>query len=185
MFPYAHMTGTFATPRPTAQQPELPLGDDDRTGLRFLYSNPSDLVHTGSIAGRVIPANPLSLPASPPGVSGIFLAQVVAVDSAREPWAAGVARIPGQPSLMAAIRLKGFLEDTVTRSTPNLWMEQSIRHKYRRPCRTCVATPRAIWDGHHNSAAWFPRRARSLQFESGPGLEPWDSQPSKLTDQAG
>jgi len=82
MFPYAQMPGTFSTPRPTAQQPDAPLGDDDRTGLRILYPTPSDLVHTGTIAGRVIPANPLSLPNSPPGVTGIFGAQVVAVDSA-------------------------------------------------------------------------------------------------------
>ena len=82
MFPYAHMPGTFATPRPNAQQPDAPLADDDRTGLRVLYPDFSDLAHTGNIAGRVLPANPLSLPVSPPGVTGIFGAQVVAVDSA-------------------------------------------------------------------------------------------------------
>ncbi|HMC26710.1 MAG TPA: matrixin family metalloprotease, partial [Verrucomicrobiae bacterium] len=82
MFPYAHMPGTFATPRPNAQQPDAPLADDDRTGLRVLYPDLSDLAHTGNIAGRVLPANPVSLPVSPPGVTGIFGAQVVAVDSA-------------------------------------------------------------------------------------------------------
>ena len=34
----------------------------------------------GIIRGRILPANPLSLPASPLGVSGIFGAHVVAID---------------------------------------------------------------------------------------------------------
>jgi len=80
MFPYAHMPGTFSMPRPTAAQPDAPLADDDRTGLRVLYPELTDLAHAGSVAGRVLPANPFSLPVSPPGVTGIFGAQVVAVD---------------------------------------------------------------------------------------------------------
>ena len=82
MFPYAHMTGTFASPRPTAQAPDGPLGDDDRAGLRILYPAATDDTYIGSISGRVLPANPLSLPASPPNVTGIFGAQVVALDAA-------------------------------------------------------------------------------------------------------
>ena len=82
MYPYAPAPGTFNGARPTAQQPDLPLGDDDRTGLRVLYPDPLDTVHVGAIGGRVLPANPLSLPASPLGVTGIFGAHVVAVDSA-------------------------------------------------------------------------------------------------------
>jgi hypothetical protein len=35
----------------------------------------------GSIAGRVVPANALSFPAAPPGVTGIFGSHVVAVDA--------------------------------------------------------------------------------------------------------
>src|SRR5258708_31212165 len=69
-------------PRPHAAQQEGPLADDDRTGLRVLYPDLTDLAHAGSIAGRVLPANPFSLPVSPPGVTGIFGAQVVAVDQA-------------------------------------------------------------------------------------------------------
>ncbi len=80
MFPYAHMPGTFSRPRPSATQPDAPLADDDRTGLRVLYPDINDLAHAGSIGGRVLPANPLSLPVSPPGGTGIFGAQVVAVD---------------------------------------------------------------------------------------------------------
>lgn len=80
MYPFAPAPGTFTGARPTAQQPDAELSDDDRTGLRVLYPDPSDTVHVGSIAGRVLPANPLSLPASPPGVTGIFGAHVVAVD---------------------------------------------------------------------------------------------------------
>src|SRR5579859_5479451 len=89
MFPYARVPGTYASPRPSAQQPDAPLGDDDRTGLRVLYPDPSDTVHTGAIQGHVLPANPISLPVAPPGVTGIFGAQVVAVNAATGSIAAG------------------------------------------------------------------------------------------------
>src|SRR6266481_5583877 len=52
------------------------------TDRRVLYADPADAVHYGSISGRISPANPLALPASPPGVTGVFGAQVVAVDAA-------------------------------------------------------------------------------------------------------
>ena len=82
MFPFAPAPGTFSGNRPTTQQPDAPLGDDDQTGLRVLYSDPADVVHRGTIGGQIFPANPLALPASPPGVTGVFGAQVVAVDAA-------------------------------------------------------------------------------------------------------
>jgi len=82
MFPFAPAPGTISGMRPTAQQPDAPLGDDDRAGLRVLYPDPTDTLHQGSIRGRIFPANPLALPASPPGVSGVFGAHVVAVDNA-------------------------------------------------------------------------------------------------------
>ena len=82
MYPFAPAPGTFSGTRPTVQQPDAPLGDDDRAGLRVLYPNPSDNINVGSVSGRIVPANPLSLPASPPGVTGIFGAHVVAVDTA-------------------------------------------------------------------------------------------------------
>lgn len=82
MYPFAPAPGTFSGARPTAQNPGAPLGDDDRTGLRVLYPDPSDTVNIGSISGHILPANLLSLPASPSGVTGIFGAHVVAVDSA-------------------------------------------------------------------------------------------------------
>jgi len=82
MFPFAPAPGTFSGMRPTALQPDAPLGEDDRTGLRVLYANPADALHGGSIRGQILSANPLALPASPPGVTGIFGAQVVAVDVA-------------------------------------------------------------------------------------------------------
>ncbi len=82
MYPFAPAPGTFSGNRPTAQQPSAPLGDDDRTGLRVLYPDPADALNVGSLSGRILPANPLSLPASPPGVTGIFGAHVVAVDAA-------------------------------------------------------------------------------------------------------
>jgi hypothetical protein len=82
MFPFAPAPGTISGTRPTTQQPDAPLGDDDRTGLRVLYANPADTLHQGSIRGRILPANTLALPASPPGVSGVFGTHVVAVDNA-------------------------------------------------------------------------------------------------------
>lgn len=82
MYPFAPAPGTFTGLRPTTQQPDAPLGNDDITGLRVLYPDPSDTVNVGSISGHILPANPLSLPASPPGVTGIFGAHVVAVDAA-------------------------------------------------------------------------------------------------------
>jgi hypothetical protein len=82
MFPFAPAPGTISGMRPTTQQPDAPLGDDDRTGLRVLYSNPVDTLHQGTIRGRILPANALALPASPPGVSGVFGTHVVAVDNA-------------------------------------------------------------------------------------------------------
>jgi len=82
MFPYAPAPGTISGTRPTTQQPDAPLADDDRTGMRVLYPNPADTLHQGSISGRIIPANPLALPAFPPGVSGVVGAHAVAVDNA-------------------------------------------------------------------------------------------------------
>lgn len=82
MYPFAPAPGTFSGSRPTIQQPDAPLGDDDRTGLRVLYPDLADTVNIGSLSGRILPANPLSLPVSPPGVTGIFGAHVVAVDAA-------------------------------------------------------------------------------------------------------
>jgi matrixin len=82
MFPFAPAAGTFSGTRPTSQQPDAPLGDDDRTGLRVLYPDPVDTVYIGSVSGKILPANPLALPTYPPGVTGVFGAQVVAVDHA-------------------------------------------------------------------------------------------------------
>jgi hypothetical protein len=80
MYPYAPAPGTFSGSRPSLQQLDAPLSDDDRTGLRVLYPDPADTANVGIITGRILPANPLSLPPSPPGVTGIFGAHVVAVD---------------------------------------------------------------------------------------------------------
>lgn len=80
MFPFAPPPGAFLGPRPTSQAPDAPLAEDDRTGLRILYTSASDTTHVGSIRGRILPANPLSL-TTQPGVTGIFAANVVAVDN--------------------------------------------------------------------------------------------------------
>ncbi len=82
MFPFAPPPGQWTGLRPTVQVPDAPLSDDDRTGLRVLYPDPADITHTGAIRGRVLPANSLTLPVLPSGVTGIFPAQVVAVNQA-------------------------------------------------------------------------------------------------------
>src|SRR5262249_12402984 len=89
MYPYAPAPGTHSGMRPTAQSPDAPLADDDRTGLRVLYPDPTDTIHTGSIQGRILPANPLSLPTNPPGVTGLFATHVVAVDASTGAVVAG------------------------------------------------------------------------------------------------
>ncbi len=81
MYPFAAPPGTFRGPRPTLNQADGPLGEDDRTGLRVLYPSASDATHTGSITGRILAASDLSLPLSPPGVTGVFGAHVVAMDA--------------------------------------------------------------------------------------------------------
>ena len=78
MQPFAPAPGGFFGSRPTTQSPDAPLADDDRTGLRVLYPDPADTTHIGVIAGHVLPANPLELAS---GTTGIFGAQVVAVDA--------------------------------------------------------------------------------------------------------
>jgi hypothetical protein len=82
MFPFAPSPGQFTGTRPGTESPDAALSDDDRAGLRILYPDLSDTTHVGAIRGRVLPANPLALPLSPLGVTGIFPAQVVAVDDA-------------------------------------------------------------------------------------------------------
>src|SRR5208282_1517134 len=78
--------GQFLGNRPTAQAPDSPLSDDDRTGIRALYPDPNDAINIGAIRGHVLPANPFALatlPAPSPGVyvTGIFGAHVVAVNA--------------------------------------------------------------------------------------------------------
>jgi hypothetical protein len=86
MFPYAPPPGQFLGSRPTAQAPDAPLSNDDRTGIRMLYPDPNDSVDIGAIRGRVLPANPFALATIPQpyagaSITGIFGAHVVAVDA--------------------------------------------------------------------------------------------------------
>jgi Matrixin len=86
MFPFAPPPGQFLGNRPTAEAPDGPLADDDRTGIRILYPDPNDAVNVGAIGGRVLPANAFALATIPPPsagdyVTGIFGAHVVAVDA--------------------------------------------------------------------------------------------------------
>jgi hypothetical protein len=82
MFPFAPTVGTFSGTRPSPGQPDAPLGEDDRTGLRVLYPDPADSLRVCVIRGHILNANPLSLPTSPPGVTGVFGSHVVAIDAA-------------------------------------------------------------------------------------------------------
>ena len=86
MFPYAPPPGQFLGDRLTAQAPDGPLSDDDRAGIGSLYPDPADPVNIGAISGQILPANPFALanipaPATGSFVTGIFGAQVVAVDA--------------------------------------------------------------------------------------------------------
>jgi Matrixin len=86
MFPFAPPPGQFLGSRPTAQTPDGPLSDDDRTGIRALYPDTNDTVNIGAIRGQILPANPFALAALPApstgsSVTGMVGAQVVALDS--------------------------------------------------------------------------------------------------------
>jgi Matrixin len=86
MFPFAPPPGQFLGDRPTAQAPDGPLADDDRTGVRVQYPDPADTVNVGVIQGRILPANPFALaalaaPSPGSSVTGIFGAHVVAADA--------------------------------------------------------------------------------------------------------
>ena len=86
MFPFAPPPGQFLGSRPTAQTPDGPLSDDDRTGIRVLYPNPNDTVNIGAIRGQILPANPFALAALPApstgaSVTGMVGTQVVAMDA--------------------------------------------------------------------------------------------------------
>ena len=89
MFPFAPPRGSSLGERPSAQSPDAPLSDDDRTGLRALYPDPADSTRLGSIEGKILPANPLSL-AGLSGVTGIFGAHVVVLDHVTGAVVAGV-----------------------------------------------------------------------------------------------
>jgi hypothetical protein len=106
MFPFAPPPGQIAGSRPTAQSPDAPLSDDDRTGLRVPYPDPADTTHIGAISGRVLPANPLALPLSPPRC-----------------WLAGAAAIPGRRNSTARISCSACRSRLrkATRFMPSRW----------------------------------------------------------------
>jgi hypothetical protein len=117
MFPFAPPPGQLTGTRPTAQSPDSPLSDDDRTGLRVLYPDPTDPAHIGAISGHVLPANPLALPISPAGVTGIFPAQVVALDNATGTVTAAVmagwsCSVPGPAQFDGTFSLQRLLVGT-------------------------------------------------------------------------
>lgn len=90
MYPFAPAPGTFVGDRPTAESPDAPLADDDRIGLRVLYPDATDTINAGRISGRIIPANPISLPLVPTNVTGLFGTHIVAADADTGAIVAGV-----------------------------------------------------------------------------------------------
>jgi hypothetical protein len=82
LYPYVPERGQFLADRPSAGSLDAPLADDDRTGVRALYPDPADTDFVGTISGRVMPANPLSLAGDPANSTGVFGAHVVVVDNA-------------------------------------------------------------------------------------------------------
>lgn len=83
MFPLAPAPGRFRGARPTGATPDGPLSDDERAGMRVNYP---DGTAFGSIRGRILPVNPLSLAGLPPtspgrNVTGYYGAHAVAVDA--------------------------------------------------------------------------------------------------------
>lgn len=91
MFPFAPAPGTYLGARPTPDAPDAPLADDDRAAMRVNYPGAAAY---GTISGRILPANPLSLasfPATSPGmwVTGYYGAHVVAINAATGQVVAG------------------------------------------------------------------------------------------------
>jgi hypothetical protein len=82
MYLFVSPPGQFVVNRPSPGALDAPLSDDDRTGVRALYPDPNDATFLGTISGRILPANSLTLATDPANPTGVFGAQVVAVDAA-------------------------------------------------------------------------------------------------------
>jgi len=172
MFPYAHMPGTFSTPRPSTQQPDALLSDDDRTGLRVLYADPSDLLHTGAspdtfcqpILFRFLSLRRTSLE---------FLARMLSPWTRRaarylpERLAAGVVSPPAQRSSMAATSFRNCPWVTAISSTLSCSTASLTHRKWLTRCKLCAATPRPTLPGRFDSAASYPQSIRNLPLELG------------------
>ncbi len=156
MSPFAPAAGTFWGPRPTSTTPDAPLRDDDRTGLRVLYPDPNDSTFVGTITGRVVPANPISLsgiaePAANDYVTGIFGASVVAVDAQTGEIVAGAISGWSCPSASATPVFDGSY--TIARlplgRSYNLYIEpldgtvtpSALGGNSLKPCSTSGSTP--------------------------------------------
>jgi len=156
MSPFAPAPGTFWGLRPTSTAPDGPLRDDDRTGIRVLYTDPNDATYVGTITGRVAPANPISLagieqPAAGDYVTGIFGANVVAVDAQTGEIVAGAISGWSCPSASATPVFDGSY--TIARlplgHSYNLYIEPldatvtptDIGGNSLNPCSTPNATP--------------------------------------------
>ena len=177
MFPFAPPPGQFAGARPTAQAPDAPLADDDRTGLRVLYPDPSDSVHIGAIGGRVLPANPLALPISPPGVTGIFPAQVVALDNATGTVTAAVmagwsCNDPGPPQFDGTFSLQRLPVGTsqnyriYTEPLDGPVLLDNVIYNLTSLCRNALTDPG--WPAQYACAVPAPAAPFSARIRQGP-----------------
>jgi hypothetical protein len=151
------------------------LGDDDRTGLHVLYPDSADALHSGSISGKISPANPLALPASPPGVKGVFGAKVFAVDATN---GAAMGATIGGWSCMAPgpAQFDGKYEiDTWRWGTATLFMwrhckAQSMLCRFIRRLFRSAGIRLATRAGRRFRDAWCPRWTLVSRLERGPGL---------------
>jgi hypothetical protein len=82
MYLFVSPPGQIVVNRPSPGALDAPLSDDDRIGVRALYPDPNDATFLGTISGRILPANSLTLATDPANPTGVFGAQVVAVDAA-------------------------------------------------------------------------------------------------------
>jgi len=98
--------------------PDAPLGDDDRTGLRVSIPIRQMRRTRDRISGLILPRIRWRFRPRPPGVTGVFAAQVVAVDAvsgrslSERRSAGGVARLQVLRNLMAPMKSTVWQWDT-------------------------------------------------------------------------
>ena len=158
MFPFAPAPETISGTRPTTQQPDAPLGDDDRTGLRVLYPDAADPLHQGSVSGRIIPANPPRPSGLSAGCDWSFrrarrgCRQYDGGGNRRNDRGDGVALRRGRCSLTARTKLPDCLQEAATRFMQNRSTARRTLRNSIMPRSRFAATPMS-------DAGWPPLQA--------------------------